>query len=155
MKSDGYVQDALVHKSLPTRECGLKFVCPETILVSITVTPYAGVWIEIHDAAIPCIPRSRSLPTRECGLKLYLHFQDLWLQASLPTRECGLKFDKHVSGVGIKTSLPTRECGLKSYTINALWIPIVSLPTRECGLKFAGKTIKTNIGRHSLRGSVD
>ena len=101
--------------------------------INLPVTPYAGVWIEIHDAAIPCIPRSRSLPTRECGLKLYLHFQDLWLQASLPTRECGLKFDKHVSGVGIKTSLPTRECGLK----------------------FAGKTIKTNIGRHSLRGSVD
>ena len=71
MKSDGYVQDALVHKSLPTRECGLKFVCPETILVSITVTPYAGVWIEI--TFISCLDVTNgSLPTRECGLKYVL-----------------------------------------------------------------------------------
>ena len=38
------------------------------IKLSNSVTPYAGVWIEINNyEAIDC--SIRSLPTRECGLK--------------------------------------------------------------------------------------
>ena len=35
---------------------------------NVTVTPYAGVWIEIIDET-PVKTVERSLPTRECGLK--------------------------------------------------------------------------------------
>ena len=37
-------------RSLPSRECGLKLDCVNTLYVSDLVTPLAGVWIEIHQA---------------------------------------------------------------------------------------------------------
>ena len=142
-------------ESLPTRECGLKFavilgairkashslrgsvdwnICVICCIVLITVTPYAGVWIEIwertgkldDDSVTPyagvwieicCDPwsyqKGKSLPTRECGLKSYRFryvFTEFW---SLPTRECGLKSEFTVLVVSPSPSLPTRECGLK------------------------------------------
>ena len=36
------------------------------------VTPYAGVWIEICLRS-PYLPRAESLPTRECGLKFFIY----------------------------------------------------------------------------------
>ena len=36
-----------------------------------SVTPYAGVWIEISSTLVKQITNP-SLPTRECGLKLYM-----------------------------------------------------------------------------------
>ena len=37
-----------------------------------SVTPYAGVWIEISVMQAYNINKSASLPTRECGLKYYV-----------------------------------------------------------------------------------
>ena len=37
------------HLSLPSRECGLKFVNLYCHLFPTLVTPFAGVWIEIED----------------------------------------------------------------------------------------------------------
>ena len=34
--------------SLPTRECGLKFVWSVSKVDALRVTPYAGVWIEMY-----------------------------------------------------------------------------------------------------------
>ena len=38
--------------SLPLRECGLKYIAAGLICVMETVTPFAGVWIEITQWAI-------------------------------------------------------------------------------------------------------
>ena len=59
---------AMLNWSLPTRECGLKFVFQACALAD-----------------------SGSLPTRECGLKLSNDAFFIHCGLSLPTRECGLK----------------------------------------------------------------
>ena len=66
-------KNALKHinsPSLPTRECGLKYLYIIKKKGEWKVTPYAGVWIEIvHDRKV--IITAWSLPTRECGLKYH------------------------------------------------------------------------------------
>ena len=57
-------------KSLPTRECGLKFCYLHHFPNRFWVTPYAGVWIEIY-ANHGKKTYLLSLPTRECGLKYF------------------------------------------------------------------------------------
>ena len=44
--------------SLPTRECGLKFVTNRTIIVMHSVAPHAGVWIEISLVGNHFLPNS-------------------------------------------------------------------------------------------------
>ena len=83
--------ECLRSKSLPSRECGLKFFevcthgCNPTVtpfagvwieiskvyraLRGLSVTPFAGVWIEICSCPRR-VPAEQSLPSRECGLKL-------------------------------------------------------------------------------------
>ena len=41
--------------SLPTRECGLKLYQIKDISLFVSVTPYAGVWIEITRLCSHCI----------------------------------------------------------------------------------------------------
>ncbi len=62
------VVDILTLLSLPSRECGLKFVEAQDIQLAIQVTPLAGVWIEIFCVNSAGL-HSQSLPSRECGLK--------------------------------------------------------------------------------------
>ena len=100
-------------RSLPTRECGLKFLIRHPLISANTVTPYAGVWIEIcvitHFAKNTdrhslrgsvdwnwrhCSPSDVFCVTPYAGVWIeivwtglfFLHFR------SLPTRECGLKY---------------------------------------------------------------
>ncbi len=54
--------------SLPSRECGLKFVLDISELQPAAVTPLAGVWIEIV-IDFNNTTYVTSLPSRECGLK--------------------------------------------------------------------------------------
>ena len=102
----------LLATSLPSRECGLKyihfillrFLIRHSLRGSVdwnsgntrnmkcrnSVTPFAGVWIEIESWS----PRGfllESLPSRECGLKFFRALQVSLLLQSLPSRECGLK----------------------------------------------------------------
>ena len=56
-------------RSLPSRECGLKLFGSLLRTDSITVTPFAGVWIEMISKTASEIWESMSLPSRECGLK--------------------------------------------------------------------------------------
>ena len=56
-------------KSLPVRECGLKFIYKGFTYASLAVTPCAGVWIEIKNKQEKGDIK-KSLPVRECGLKL-------------------------------------------------------------------------------------
>ena len=81
--------------SLPTRECGLKFIRNRQQHEPVLVTPYAGVWIEIIYAVGMTYSCVTSLPTRECGLKLQKSLSTLRIFRSLPTRECGLKYYLH------------------------------------------------------------
>ena len=98
--------------SLPSRECGLKFSWTLNASGVWTVTPFAGVWIEINKE-IWNDDIVRSLPSRECGLKSWIAvkpakkrpvtpFAGVWIEIwwmtrfptqtrSLPSRECGLK----------------------------------------------------------------
>ncbi len=56
--------------SLPVRECGLKCVGRERD-TDATVTPRAGVWIEISQVGRELENHATSLPVRECGLKYH------------------------------------------------------------------------------------
>ena len=44
----------MLNWSLPTRECGLKFLKRQARLEKRRVTPYAGVWIEICSELHAC-----------------------------------------------------------------------------------------------------
>ena len=65
-------------KSLPSRECGLKFGKSEKPLMRYKVTPFAGVWIEMPSKS-NSNALCTSLPSRECGLK-FLFTNTLLLQ---------------------------------------------------------------------------
>ena len=58
-------------RSLPVRECGLKYPGVHGGQAGESVTPRAGVWIEISSTR-QGRRRRRSLPVRECGLKFYM-----------------------------------------------------------------------------------
>ena len=77
--------------SLPSRECGLKFL----------------FWLCYFQSQV-------SLPSRECGLKFSSCPKEWWWPVSLPSRECGLKLNQ-INAVYQRAmmSLPSRECGLK------------------------------------------
>ena len=120
--------------SLPSRECGLKspLHCPSaqnrghSLRGSVdwnaftamakhqdSVTPFAGVWIEIHQ--IECLTTDiSSLPSRECGLKYIL-------TSSLFKISCSHSLRGSVDWNCVRftalenqlMSLPSRECGLK------------------------------------------
>ena len=51
--------------SLPTRECGLKFLLFDEVKPKHLVTPYAGVWIEIF---VVLILKRRSNVTPYAGV---------------------------------------------------------------------------------------
>ena len=61
-----------ITKSLPLRECGLKYTEECRKVYNIIVTPLAGVWIEIFTGAVTATSLT-SLPLRECGLKCRIH----------------------------------------------------------------------------------
>ena len=119
-------------KSLPSRECGLKFRSTALIVAVLRVTPFAGVWIEI---------------------RMFRHWKLLFV--SLPSRECGLKYPGSDLLHHSQRSLPSRECGLKSQPLRFLRTASGSLPSRECGLKFISHSTISSCKSHSLRGSVD
>ncbi len=80
----------LITKSLPSWECGLKFVDTVGTVYSCIVTPFVGVWIEIPLLSA-IFDNILSLPSWECGLKfLYFKIIAKW-SWSLPSWECGLK----------------------------------------------------------------
>ena len=141
-------------ESLPTRECGLKYLWP-----------------------LLCLQALQSLPTRECGLKSLSQLPKWIFYLSLPTRECGLKSLTRLLSCqrGHRHSLRgsvdwNKDKGWKILTFwvtpyAGVWIEIslsrlfsinsMSLPTRECGLKFSVAEAHHHPRRHSLRGSVD
>ena len=66
-----YLSNAPIIKprtSLPVRECGLKSVSVSSGDAAMLVTPRAGVWIEIPVYGY-YFRNGESLPVRECGLK--------------------------------------------------------------------------------------
>ena len=62
-------------KSLPSRECGLKWSVSREEGQRQSVTPLAGVWIEIAIELGIMGEVDASLPSRECGLKSQSHSQ--------------------------------------------------------------------------------
>ena len=86
-----------MRESLPSRECGLKFVALGTEDQPHIVTPLAGVWIEMPFCCALASQTYASLPSRECGLKLLPGLARVVVVLSLPSRECGLKCgDEHL-----------------------------------------------------------
>ena len=146
-------------QSLPLRECGLKLKCSARLEHLITVTPFAGVWIEITLSSYTVKPMT-SLPLRECGLKLVIvliftmatnvtPFAGVWIEiVSVFIVEYNFKVTPF-AGVWIEIhrrnirslDLPSHSlCG--SVDWNCLCCHdcchfAVSLPLRECGLKLA------------------
>ena len=143
-------------ESLPSRECGLKLSVVTSIPGSTqSVTPFAGVWIEI-ERVVRGKRAGWSLPSRECGLKLKILAFAVFFAMSLPSRECGLKsrllyrvlvanFVTPFAGVWIEIPV-SGKCGIFSGVtpFAGVWIEI------EKKMKETPEQIS-----HSLRGSVD
>ena len=102
------------------------------VLYPFTVTPYAGVWIEML--------RKRW----DYGDSSVTPYAGVWIEIIL-----------HLSFFGNNKSLPTRECGLKFRILVIKGLRLPSLPTRECGLKSHRYVLLHALRSHSLRGSVD
>ena len=163
--------------SLPLRECGLKLWLVRHRKKKYSVTPLAGVWIEMSIVSPLYMADITSLPLRECGLKLLRKTKSKCRSTSLPLRECGLKYWIPLLLLMGYQSLPLRECGLKSHLTHLIyklvnvtplagvWIEILpasqdsssrrSLPLRECGLKSWLSYTAIFAPRHSPCGSVD
>ena len=127
--------------SLPSRECGLKSEYMDVCYSSSSVTPFAGVWIEMllmHRRESPLIVTpfagvwieilrgGRALPYQPVT-----PFAGVWIEildsyyhslknGSLPSRECGLKYQIETIERIPKPSLPSRECGLKSLVVSIM-----------------------------------
>ena len=80
-----------------------------------SVTPYAGVWIEISVMQAYNINKSASLPTRECGLKSGSCSRKFQLMKVTPYAGVWIEIQRHLPYSLERMSLPTRECGLKYY----------------------------------------
>ena len=61
------------------------------LIADITVTPLAGVWIEILQSVAKLSSVLKSLPLRECGLKCFTPILSANSCCVTPLRECGLK----------------------------------------------------------------
>ena len=79
-------------RSLPLRECGLKYGWLSGRDTAYLVTPLAGVWIEIimHITRIVII-HVTPLAGVWIEMQLYKDLKAIGI-SSLPLRECGLKF---------------------------------------------------------------
>ena len=132
----------------------MKFLTNRILLYRTFVTPFAGVWIEIHD-----FWRSASLflslPSRECGLKSLAVDSKAQLRVVTPFAGVWIEIisaEKSYSHFGV-----TPFAGVWiEIRISCLSFPKPSsLPSRECGLKFHTDRFSHRSARHSLRGSVD
>ena len=125
-----WLADYSSNGSLPSRECGLKFLlfCDSCVVAS-------------------------SLPSRECGLKYRLLMGYRQGRKSLPSRECGLKW-------AVPGSFPARiNCHSLHGSVdwNSSRSPwrknyLQSLPSRECGLKCRSNILLRLWTCHSLTG---
>ena len=121
--------------SLPTRECGLKFLKHSIDFILAFVTPYAGVWIEIH---------TKSTTTRTGSVTPYA---GVWIEIPGNATQFANSNVTPYAGVWIEIS---KICFYRSVDVvtpyAGVWIEITwtppllisntSLPTRECGLKY-------------------
>ena len=120
--------------SLPSRECGLKsHLCLSTMLHS-SVTPLAGVWIEICTRLRP-LGYSEVTPLAGVWIEIRSGRRSPGRHESLPSRECGLKFCK--TGMWVVKRGVTPLAGV--------WIEINGTTQTARDLRES----------HSPRGSVD
>ena len=143
--------------SLPSWECGLKYIITVTRETMKAVAPFVGVWIEISTTTQRLRP-TLSLPSWECGLKyhifdlylVYIYRRSLrgsvdWnydaieelkdLDMSLPSWECGLKY-KTYPAVHFELCRSLRgSVDWNDYKSSIRYFSKLSLPSWECGLK--------------------
>ena len=123
-------------KSLPLRECGLKYRSRWKLRIGCIVTPLAGVWIEIASVGILSID-CPSLPLRECGLK---YGRLIVLTArTLVTPLAGVWIEIGKYPVISICDGRHSPCGSVDWNYLYLLEDVIfqmSLPLRECGLKF-------------------
>ena len=118
--------------SLPSRKCGLKFVC-----------------------AFLCQIKIVSLPSRKCGLKFCKPTQvggteaSHFLRGSVDWNPCS------AASAAWQTVTSFAEVWIEMIVkLKYIYIKM-SLPSRKCGLKYHTCSHKPDRKRHFLRGSVD
>ena len=137
--------------SLPSRKCGLKCSQINKRDVTVRVTSFAEVWIEILMwVIVPLPPRVTSFA--EVWIEIQVLSPPFPLPVSLPSRKCGLKLLIYDYSTGSTGSLPSRKCGLKFYDVVSasnleivtsfaeVWIEIlqgVTRPYQGCVTSFA------------------
>ena len=87
----------MVKTSLPSRECGLKFLVISNPASPFCVTPFAGVWIEI-DAYAENGSENMVTPFAGVWIEITAVVDKRKESPSLPSRECGLKYDCQDTG---------------------------------------------------------
>ena len=160
------------------RECGLKSTVILYKNVDTTVTPLAGVWIEmlplyklsiiavvtplagvwIEIAAYPDKTDPNDVtPLAGVWIEIFNTIALSICTTSLPLRECGLKYEGfHGPGENGRRSLPLRECGLKWCYISETQPQSVVTPLAGVWIEIV-PSMPGNAGRkrHSPCGSVD
>ncbi|WP_404351932.1 hypothetical protein [Caproicibacterium sp. XB2] len=82
---------SISHKSLPTRERGLKYLCKKQIHIVRGVAPYTGAWIEIAPQCL-CNSFQYVAPYTGAWIEILPQLLEEASLLSLPTRERGLKY---------------------------------------------------------------
>ena len=99
--------------SLPSWECGLKYLYCIISILFCNVAPFVGVWIEICYTVV-------------------MHFL---LGTSLPSWECGLKYIIQQLAFKIHTVAPFVGVWIEIFATSDIFVEYQSLPSWECGLK--------------------
>ena len=116
-----------LYSSLPSRECGLKFLCLFPFPSCLFVTPFAGVWIEIiQNICLVCIIPGHSLRgSVDWNISPYAWSKNgrcHSLRGSVDWN-CGIV----IILLPFPLSLPSRECGLKLFlSYQKLTMPVVT-----------------------------
>ena len=143
--------------SLPLRECGLKLFLQKRKRQDGSVTPLAGVWIEIIKTTTstifywrhsPCgsvdwnTPRviaspipTMSLPLRECGLKSFRDWTCKKGATVTPLAGVWIEIESCSGGGWILQVTPLAGVWIEISLLSGVVLELVSLPLRECGLK--------------------
>ena len=113
LKYLSYLLCFILWPSLPSRECGLKFQNLFPSRLGWTVTPFAGVWIEIRETCL-CFTAVSVTPFAGVWIEI-ISIIALWytalshsLRGSVDWNACDFVWLHFLT-----PSLPSRECGLK------------------------------------------
>ena len=125
------------------------------LALQMVVTPFLGVWIEIHPTSADSVI-DRSLPSWECGLKSMKKGTKIMPANVTPFLGVWIEIKSNAQVFDKEKSLPSWECGLKSSNIVNTRDAYIVTPFLGVWIEISLYTCILPMGKgHSLLGSVD